>query len=69
MEVSAEFQMTLTLSLSALLIITNGPQWSRKQLWIGGAKMYWEGWTKTTLISNESTKTEYTHTGYNGLLS
>ena len=25
----------------------------RNQLWIGGAKVYWEGWTKTTLISNE----------------
>jgi len=29
---------------------------SRNQLWIGGAKVYWEGWTKTTLISNEINK-------------
>ena len=34
----------------------NIAQWSRNQLWIGGAKVDWEGWTKTTLISNEINK-------------
>ena len=36
----------------------------------GRAKVYWEGWTKMTLISNElNQKRQYTHTGYNGLIS
>jgi len=42
---------------------------SRNQLWIGGANVYWERWTKTTLISNEINKDRYTHTGYNWLIS
>ena len=51
-------------------------QWSRNQFCIGGAKVYWEGWTKTRLyiiMSNKINKdrihTFKIYTGYNQLVN
>ena len=31
-------------------------QWSRNQFAMGGGKVYWEGWTKTTIYNNKINK-------------
>jgi len=28
------------------IVVRIALQWSRNHLWIGGAKVYWEGWRK-----------------------